>query len=166
MTISAKLKEIYASAPNDVQYIETLSLSHSQFTKTYHVTSDMAQWSFFDENGKLITFESHPFKVVLPKRDTSGNQELTISIANAGLLMMQELEAAQLKPDEPIVCLYRVYLDVPNSYPQIDPPLSLSITDVSADANTINATATRFDVLSRAFPTEVYNIDDFPGLER
>ena len=166
MTISAELKEIYASAPNDVTYIECLSLSHSRFTKTYHLTSDMAQWSFFDESGKILNFESHPFKVVLPTRDTSGNQELTLTIANAGLLMMQELEAAQLKPDEPIVCLYRVYLDVPNSYPQIDPPLSLSITDVTADASAISATATRFDVLSRAFPTEVYNIDDFPGLER
>ncbi|MCA3575531.1 MAG: hypothetical protein IOC86_16550, partial [Aestuariivirga sp.] len=58
-----------------------------------------------------------------------------------------------------------VYLDVPASSPQ-DTPLSLIVTGVNVSGEAVSATATRTDVLNRAFPYNFYNYAVFPGLRR
>lgn len=166
MTISNELKEIYASAPTDKRYVETLELTHSQFSKRWLICNELISWDFVDENGAPLTFQPLPFGVKLPNQDNGGSQELVISIANTGLEMMDELEAAQTIPTENIQCIYRIYKDTVNTAPQIDPPIRLSISDVTADIETISATASRFDILGRAFPTVIYHPEDFPGLVR
>lgn len=167
MTISAELKNVYASAVADRRYIETLELSHSKFTKTYYLTNDWQVWSFKDEGGTTRSFESIPFEIVLPSTAESGLlQDMKIAIANTGREMVTEIENAVSKPDEPITCIYRVYLDIAGSDPQIDPPLDLKITRITLDDNVISAAATRYDVLNRAFPNEYYTRATFPGLDR
>jgi len=165
MPISPELQEIYATAV-DQPFVETLSFTHSRFTKDWHITNDMKSWTMKDENGADVTYEQLPFAVKLPTRDGQGTQELQIAIANAGLDMMKEIELAQEKPDEVIQCSYRVYLAVDGSSPEIDPPLRLSISEVTADLETINCTASRFDLMNRAFPRNIYTTEDFPGLRR
>ena len=49
MTISAALKEVYASAPTTQRFIETLALSHSLFAQTYYITNDNQNWTFLLE---------------------------------------------------------------------------------------------------------------------
>ena len=166
MPISAELKRIYASAPTDVDYVETLEFSHPRFSKTYYFTNDVHSWDFLDENGQSVTFEVMPFEIQLPQSNNSGAQELQVAMCNVGLEMMDELESANQTPDKNITCVYRVYLNRPNSQPQNIPVLSLFISDISADELTVTATASRFDVLSKGFPTKVYTTDNFPGLKR
>lgn len=166
MPISDELKRVYASAPSDVDYVETLEFSHSQFSKTYYFTNSMHDWDFLDENGQPVEFKTMPFEVKLPESNNSGAQELQLSMCNVGLEMMDEIEAANKTPRENIACVYRVYLNRPNSQPQNTPVLNLNISDIQADLQTVNATATRFDVLTKPFPTKVYNVVEFPGLKR
>ena len=166
MTISAKLKEIYTTAPIDQTYVETLTLSHSLFSKTWYICNDFTDWEFYDDFNVLRTFTPLPFIVKLPKQDTGGSNELDIALSNAGLDMMNELEAASANRKEPISCKYQVYLDTAQSKPQLTPPIRLNISDIRADIGNITATASRFDVLNRQFPKIVYNIDDFKGLDR
>lgn len=166
MAISAALKQIYASAPATQKYVETLSFSHSLFPATYYLTNDNQAWTFLLETGASVTFTAVPFRVVLPKVDGQGNQDMGLTIANIGRDLVDPLEAAISRPFEPIKCVYRVYLDTPNTAPQNTPPLSLIITGVSVTREAVSATATRMDVLNRVFPFNFYRYNEFPGLRR
>lgn len=166
MPISAELKKIYASAPTDKRYIDTLEFRHSRFSQTYHFTNDTRAWKFMDELLQPRVFEVMPFKIVLPSTDNKGNQDLRVAVSNIGRIMMDELEAANSLPTEPIRCIYRVYIDYEGCIPQNDPPLELTITDVVAEREQITAVARRADILNKAFPYPIYRIDMFPGLDR
>lgn len=166
MAISAALKEIYASAPATQRYIETLAFSHSLFPQTFYLTSDNQAWPFLLETGQLVTFTAMPFRIVLPNSDGKGNQDMNLTLANIGRELVDPLEAAIAKPSEPVRCVYRVYLDQPSSSPQNTPPLTLIITGVQVTREAVSATATRTDVLNRAFPYNFYKLTQFPGLRR
>lgn len=172
MTISKALEEVYSTGSDDVRHIETLQFKHSQFQRDYFFVNDTESWEFMLEAGDpgpgdvLKTFEAMPFELVLPASDNSGDQQLEILLPNIGREMMDEIEAANRQPSEPVQCIYRVYLDVPNSLPQNDPVTQLAINSIAADMLTLSATATRFDVLNKPFPTARYTIETFPGLER
>jgi hypothetical protein len=166
MAISAQLKEIYASGTAQ-RYVETLEFYHSLFpAKSYFMTNDTVAWDFFLEDGRLITFKQVPFRVVLPANDHGGNQDLSVTLANIGRDLVDPLEQAIMKPQEPIRCTYRVYIDQANTMPQNTPPLTLTISNVQVSQETVSATATRADVLNKSFPSKLYRYDDFPGLRR
>lgn len=166
MAITQALKEIYSSAPATQRYVETLAFSHSLFPKTYYLTNDNMPWSFLLETGQLVTFQQVPFKIVLPTSDGKGNQDLGVTLANIGRDLVDPIEAAIGNPAEPIKCTYRVYLDSASTAPQNSPPLSLIITAIQYARDSVSATATRSDVLNRAFPYNFYKTADFPGLRR
>ena len=166
MAISQALREIYASAPATQRYIETLQFSHSLVPATYYLTNDNQPWQFLLESGSLVTFTVMPFKIVLPTSDGKGNQDMGLTLANIGRDLVDPLEAAIARPYEPIKCVYRVYLDQASTSPQNTPPLTLTITGLQVTRETVSATATRMDVLNRAFPYNFYRADLFPGLRR
>lgn len=166
MTISAALKEIYASAPTTARYIDTLSFSHSLFPQTYYLTSDNKTWDFLLETGQLVKFLPVPFRIVLPAIDGQGQQDMSLTIANIGRDLVDPLELAIAKPSEPIRCTYRVYIDQDSTAPQNSPPLTLIITGISVTKEAVSATATRQDVLNRAFPYTLYRYTQYPGLRR
>jgi hypothetical protein len=166
MAISQALKEIYASAPATQRYIETLSFSHSLFPNTYYLTNDNQPWMFTLEDGQWKDFLVMPFQIVLPTLDGDGNQDLNLTLANIGRDLVDPLEAAIAKPAEPVRCVYRVFLNQHLTRPQNDPVLQLSVTGVQVTKEAVSATATRTDVLNRAFPYNFYRTDLFPGLRR
>ena len=166
MPISAALREVYASAPVTQRYIETLSFSHSLFPQTFYLTNDNQPWSYLLETGQLVNFTVMPFRIVLPKTDDKGQQDMGLTLANIGRELVDPLEAAIGRPSEPIRCVYRVYLDQASTAPQNTPPLTLIITGVQIDRDVVSATATRSDVLNRAYPYVFYRYDQFPGLRR
>lgn len=166
MAISQQLKEIYASAPTTARYIETLTFSHSLFPASYYVTNDNRAWDFRLETGQVVKFQVMPFRIVLPKLDNNGNQDMALTLANIGRDLVDPLEAAIANPAEPIRCTYRVYVDQEFTAPQNTPPMTLIITGVAVTKETVSATATRSDVLNRAFPHNFYTYQLFPGLRR
>jgi len=166
MPITPELKRVYASAPLDTRYIETLSLSHSQFGQVFYITNDLTGWRFALETGELKQFQAIPFVVVPPRQDGQGQQDLQITLDNIGREAMDAIEAASQIPSEPIVVVYRVYIDRPDSRPQNDPPLRLTLSNVAVGLTAITGTATRADTLNRLFPSVVYRTDTYPGLDR
>ena len=165
MPISAALQAVYASAPVNQRYVETLSFTHSRFSQAYYMTSDNQQWQFLLETGQLVTFLPVPFRVTLPTVDGQGNQDMGLTIANIGRDLVDPIEAAIAVPSEPIRCTYRVYLDAPSSSPQ-NTPMALALTGVQVNRDVVSATATRSDVLNKAFPSNFYTVVQFPGLRR
>ena len=167
MTISPALQRVYASAPQDDKYIETLELAHPLFSRSYFFTNDLSTWRFTLEDGTTEQdFEVVPFQIILPTQDAGGQQDLRIGIDNVGREAVEEIEAAQEDPTQPISVTYRVYIDQPLSVPQMDPPLKLTLTDVQVSLSSITGVATRADTLNRLFPNIVYRSETFPGLDR
>jgi hypothetical protein len=168
LTVSPELQRVYASAPWDRRYVETLQLAHPLFARTYYITNDGQAWQFLLSDGDTtpVTFEQVPFVVQLPTADGKGQQDLQIVIDNVGREIMDAVEAAAADPTVNITVTYRVYLDVANSAPQNDPPLVLALPSVVVGLATVTGTATRADVLNRSFPSEIYRVDLFPGLNR
>jgi hypothetical protein len=168
--ISEALKRIYSSAPEGVRYVETISLWHPNFKQEYWLTNDINDginpWRFLVEDNTPRTFEYIPFELTMPDSGAQGRQDLEIAIGNIGRELMDELEAAVKNPEHPIRCTYRVYLNSNMKRPENEPPMELSITDIDVELLTVTAVATRADVLNKPFPTEVYRLDMFPGLNR
>jgi len=61
---------------------------------------------------------------------------------------------------------YRPYLSTDLTAPQMDPPLTLTLTQISADNYTVTARARMGDFANRKFPSEEYTATRFPGLVR
>lgn len=166
MPITPELKRVYASAPTDTRYVECLSLWHPNWGTWLHFTSDVQAWTFALETGELVDFQAVPFTVVLPLQDGKGQQDLQIGLENVGREAMDYIELASLTPSVSIDVVYRVYLDRPHSLPQQDPPLRLTLSNIVVTLDVITGTATRADTLNRRFPSEVYRLDTYPGLDR
>lgn len=160
------LKRVYASAPAGQRTVETLQLDHPAFTVPFFINNTRVPWTFDLGDGTLQTFTPVPFRVTLPAQDGKGQQDLQLAIDNIGREAMQALEAAAAQPLEPIVVTVRVYLNVPNSLPQNKPPLVLTMSEVDVTAAAIVGTAGRSDTLNRPFPSRLYRVDVFPGLNR
>jgi Domain of unknown function (DUF1833) len=167
MTTSAELKRVYASAPSDRRYIETLDLYHPRFPRRFFIVNDVQAWQFLLESGGgLVPFVPVPFHVQMPTVDGKGQQDMQVQIDNIGREAMDAIEAASADPTINITTTLRIYLDVAGTAPQTDPPITLALQSVTVDAGAIVGTATRADVLNRPFPTELYRVDLFPGLNR
>lgn len=166
MPITPELRRIYASAPSDQRYLDTLQLHHSAFLTDFFLVNAREGWTFDLGDGTLQPFLPVAFEAVQPTLDGQGQQDLQLAIDNVGRDAMEAIEAAAAFPQEPIAVTVRTYLNVANSVPQITPPLQLTLTEVEVRNAQITGTAGRADTLNRPFPAVVYRIDLFPGLDR
>ena len=168
--LTDELKRVYASAPFDRRFVETIELTHPLFPQTYWLNNDVQAWQFLLNAGDTplaaVEFLPVPFRLVLPTVDGKGQQDLQMVLDNVGREAMDAIEAAAANPTINIGLTYRVYLDVPLTPPQVNPPLVLALQSVVITLDSIVGTATRADVLNKAFPSELYRVDLFPGLNR
>ena len=181
MAISQDLKEIYATAPNNMFYVEALSLFHSVINTgdVIHITNRPIEFTadFLHVNGSTFNNKFHPvpFVVKLPKQDDTGTADMEISISNtvntvsgnSGLTIMERLEAISNKPMEPLRVAYRVYKSVGgvvDKAEQLNPPLFMDVTEFQLNGDTISMRGSKANLFNRAFPAKVYDVIEFPGL--
>lgn len=165
MAVSPALQRIYASAPAKEEIWETLELAHPLFSKTWFVTNAALPFTATLETGAAVLFESLPFAARQPNSDSGGNQDLALVIDNVDREIMEELERANADPSIQIAVTYRVYASTDLSAPGAT-PIALAISEVAAGLTTVEATAGRTDVLNKKFPAVVYEVAQFPGLDR
>lgn len=168
-TLSQAIREAYASAPNNSVAYHTLEIYHPSFTTPIRVVRD-----FVDLSAKLestaprdastyVTFVGYAFDIVPPEVSTSGVPNLQITIDNVSRDIMANLEAA-ITTNTPITVIYRMFLSTDLTAPQNNPPMALTIINISADVFKITATATFGDLVNKKFPSQMYTIETFPGL--
>lgn len=167
MTISSNLKYIYASAPTNDTYIETLELRHSQLSNgSVYITNQLAGWTGVLESGAVMFFQFLPFGVVPPKSAHEGNFTLQVAIDNASKALMDQIELLAEKPTEPIQLIYRIYLGSDANTVQNNPPLKLSIDSISANQSILAFHAGLANLRKLPFPSMLYDTDLYPGLSR
>jgi len=175
--LSQSIKEAYASAPSDVVILHTLELRHPAFVDelsnpiAVRVVRDNQDLTARLEAtaplnaGEMVTFTAMGFNLELPSIDTSPVPEISITLDNISRELVKHLDAAVQTQDK-IEITYRPYLSTDLEGPQLDPPFTLVLTEVSADAMRITGRARMLDIGNKAFPSDVYNSLRFPGLSR
>lgn len=165
-TLSQALREAYANA-KPVQILHTLEFRHPNFTTPIRVVLDRKDWDLKLEStapvdpGQVVTWIGYAFEFTLP--EALGMPEIEISIDNVSGDIVQYLDLAAQSPDY-IEVTYRAYLADDTSGPQNDPPLTLIVREVSADTYRVRARCGFGDLANRKFPSEVYDLQRFPGL--
>jgi len=79
--------------------------------------------------------------------------------------IVKHLDAAATSQDK-IEVTYRPYLSTDLEGPQLDPPITLVVTEVEADVFRVIGRARMLDVGNKALPAESYTAKRFPGLTR
>lgn len=152
MALSQALKELYSSNTVGGRYYETVQLSHTNFSKTFYLVQDTVSRDFCLDSGCATTktFEPFPFTVVMPEQG-SQQQDLNVVFANMSDELIEEIDKASENTNEPIECIFRIYIDG-YDIPQTD-EIRLVITQVSVNDKTISGTATRPDLYAKSFPS-------------
>lgn len=167
MPISDELKRVYASAPDDLYYYETLTLEHSGLTGgVYYLTNVAGGFSGQLEDATPVTYTYFPFTAIPPSSEEENNLNLQVGLDNAARELMDELESMANNPIEPIIVTYRVYLSNDLNTVQNDPPLKLEVLSVRAQQLTVSFNAGLSNLRRRKFPATIYDLDRFPGLTR
>jgi hypothetical protein len=174
MPISAELAAVYASAPYDSYYVETLQLEHPIFAieptpGSIFITNQKDGFDNTLPDGRTVTYIPTPFVAIPPNSDENSALQLQVAIDNASRGIMDNLERLGSYPTDPITVTYRVYLSYdlgPAGVIQNDPPLVLQVTNVTATDLSVTFTASLTNLRQRAFPSKLYTTKTYPGLAR
>jgi hypothetical protein len=176
-SLSEALREAYASAPNDVVILHTLEIRHPDFkdesgqSTAIRVVRDQTDLvARLEANapvnaGQQVRFVAMGFDFDLPPVDMAPVPEITVTLDNVSRDIIKHLDEASMS-ETPIEVTYRPYLSTDLEGPQMDPPITLVITEVEADSQRVSARARMVDIGNKTFPSRLYTATDFPGLAR
>lgn len=169
--LSQAIKEAYAAAPSEVVMLHTLEFRHPAFTQPIRVVRDHADHTCTLEagapadSGQAVLFVGFVFDLVLPEASDIAAPEVVITIDNVSMEIEDNINAA-LQTSDKVAVTYRPYLSTDLTAPQMSPPLTLTLTTISADQYRITARAQIGDYANKKFPSEEYTATRFPGLVR
>ncbi len=115
--------------------------------------------------GRMVPFVALAFDLELPPVDTAPVPEIAVTLDNVGREIVRHLDAAATSLER-IEVTYRPYLSTDIEGPQMDPPITLTLTEVEVDVFRATGRARMLDIGNRAFPAETYTATRFPGLTR
>lgn len=158
------LKEAFASAPTNIIIYETLEIRHSSLPgDTIYLVKDIVSLTATLEDASEVTFEPAPFAMKLPSAAENGKQDLNIKIDNVDR-RVSDFVIAAAEYEDPIYILYRPYLSTDLTTPQLNPPLTLILKEISMDILSVSARASFFDLINKNFPSILYTRSSFPSI--
>ena len=171
------IREAYASAPADTVILHTLELRHPAFVDDdgrptavrvvrdhVDLTARLEAGSPLDA-GETVRFVALAFDLELPPVDAAPVPEISVTLDNVSREIVRHLDAAATSLER-IEVTYRPYLSTDLEGPQMDPPITLTLTEVEVDVFRATGRARMLDIGNRAFPAETYTAKRFPGLTR
>jgi hypothetical protein len=115
--------------------------------------------------GLLVPFVALGFELELPPVDTIPVPEIVVTLDNVGREIAKHLDAAAVS-QERIEVTYRPYLSTDIEGPQMDPSMTMTLSEVEVDVFRVTGRARVLDIGNKAFPSEIYTIRKYPGLRR
>ena len=163
------IKEAYNMAPMGIIIHPTLELRHESWVTPVRIVCDTVDLSAKIEDsgyqgGTTQTFMACAFEVI-PPESSDKLPEITISIDNVSHIISEQIDVA-MTVRAPIEITYREYL---NTDPLSGPHYvlnRLTIRRITVNEKNITGTATFGDFINRAFPRQLFNTTEFPGLMR
>ncbi len=162
-SLTAAIKEAYASAPSNEVILETIALTHSALAAPIYLVKNREDIVATLETAATVTFEASSFRLTLPPTGDNGLQQLSLSIDNVDLRISDFVNTVK-KSTEPVQVYYRAYLASDLTQPQTDPPLVLSLSDISVSLFEASGRASFADLVNKKAPSEYYTRSRFPSI--
>ncbi len=168
-TLTQAIKEAYASAPANVIIYHTMELYHPSFSAPIRVVRDYVDLTATLEStaprnpSTAVTFIAFNFDFQKPDVSPGGVPQITITMDNVDRSIVANVELA-MGSTQLISVIYREFISTDLSSPQNNPPITLTITSITADMFKITATAGFPNLLNKRFPTIEYSAEVYTGL--
>lgn len=159
--MSQLLEIVYASGGDDV-VIPTLEIKHAAF-ETMRTCAGFEDQTVTLETGETVTFEASGLDVSLPKRDASGQQNLTFAIENVTGIAQRAIDDAMAAGGQ-IQVIYRTFLESDLSTPS-EPPLKMVLIGADFEGSAVQVMASHQDLINYAWPRQRYTAEYAPGLK-
>lgn len=160
--MSTVLDIFRASAGKDLE-IPTLELTCPVWGESLFLCAGFKNFTFIDENGRVLTFEASGIDVTLPKRSNDGGQSLGLAIDNVRGKAQQLIDLAKHWGAR-ITIIYRTYLESDPTAPA-EQPLRLTALSATMEGPTVQILAGYFDLVNAAWPRDRYTAVNFPGIK-
>lgn len=163
-TLSEVLKEAYTLAPKGVRYVETLTIEHPSLgADTIYLIKDTKDITCTLEDSSTHLFKKAGFRLNLPPTGDNGVQEMALQMDNTDRRITDFIKKAK-EYQAPVKVTFRPYLSTDFTTPQMNPPLTLNLTDIVVTETEISGKCTFADIINKQFLTELYTRFRFPGL--
>jgi hypothetical protein len=168
-TLSAALAEAYAAAPSSEVVFDTLEFRHAALAEPIRVVNHASALTATLEAhaplnpGEAVSFAACGFEFDLPEISEGVAPVLTMAIDNVDREIVAALERLSESADR-LYVTYRPYLASDLSAPHMDPVWHLTVLEISANVQRIEAKASLADLFNRKFPADTYTLERFPGL--
>lgn len=162
MATEAEKREWFVTAPRGVAELETLEISHPDFSQTYYLVRNKANGlTANDENNISRTFQYCPMLVKLPDNNADLDQSIQITLADLNQTIGAEMDNISTDNTDDPDLIYRSFRS--DTYSMIEGPINLKITGINfvKQGANIAAQAKSYNVS----PTgAVYDYTRFPML--
>ena len=161
---SEAMRRDFATAPADNLQIHTLEIycAEDPQQESYFLCNDLQDHTLTTEEGEARIFQAANFSFTLPQTNGDGAPEMQVAISNINGEVFSYID--RVRDFGPIVIKYRPFLANDTSAPQTTHPLTLFLSEISADPFQVTGRVSFVDILNKSFPSIKYNIDNFPNI--
>lgn len=160
--MSTLIERVYASAGSEV-IIDTVELACPAWDEPLYIVKGYEDMTLGLDGVVFKTFMAAPIAIALPKKSNQGNQTLSFAIDNV-TGQAQKLIDSALFFSQRITLTFRRYLNVDLASPS-EKPFYATVLGGSVTGTTVQIDAGFVDALNYAWPRDVYNTVEFPGLK-
>ena len=143
--------------------IDTIELACPAWDESIYIVKGYEDMTLGLDGVVFKTFMAAPIAIALPKKSNQGNQTLSFAIDNV-TGQAQKLIDSALFFSQRITLTFRRYLNVDLTSPS-EKPFYATVLGGSVTGTTVQIDAGFVDALNYAWPRDVYNTVEFPGLK-
>jgi hypothetical protein len=157
------IKRDFATADTRNLHIHTLEIfcEKDPLNETYFLCND-TQSHALTVNGVTQTFQAANFSFTLPQTTEDSTPEMQLTISNVDGVAGEYVD--RVRGLGRLSIRYRVYLASDTTQPQNPNPLTLYLTEANVDMFQISGRLSLTDSLDARFPSENYNVKNFPNI--
>lgn len=163
---SDAIKEIATLSPHDAVMLETLTIWHPVGGGLNIVNAPEDLWAYADATETVrVLFKASSFALSLPESSMEGTQYLNLTVPNVNREASDFIDRIPIDTSEPATVIYRVYAsNIIPMIPQNDPPITLTLTDISIGLTSASARCSFKSVINQKYPNDYYTLEEFPAL--
>lgn len=161
----SRYTEFFLNSKSSVVQLETLEISHPNFTKIYRVVRNAVEGITATlENGTSATFDYYPLQIENAGVRDDLDQSIKINLGDLGEVLPKELDEVSSSDGfgtKPVV-IYRTYRSDDLTRPLFGPvTLEVSTFAFNREGSTFEAKAPSLNINKTG---EIYSLDRFPML--
>lgn len=155
------IQEVYASGGDLI--LNLVGIHSPNWNNSIWLVQDNIKHTFTTPDYGVVTATSCAMTVSLPKRDASGSQDLRFVFDGVRPEATRRVRQA-MQAQEMVNLVFHRYLASDKTEPA-EPPIHFIVNQFTSQRDTVQITATLFDLIDMRWPRNVYNSVTAPCLK-